>query len=73
MKVSDLRQIIKEEVKKALKESTMAELELAAQEAPTFEAFVKIVKQEFPKLANDLSRPEVFNFLQNIYDDSKRM
>jgi len=62
---------LKENKMKKLKESAMAELDIAAQEAPTFEAFVKTVKQEFPQLASDLNKPEVISFLQNMYDDAK--
>lgn len=62
---------LKENKMKKLKESAMAELDLAAQEASTFEAFLKTVKQEFPQLASDLNKPEVISFLQNMYDDAK--
>ena len=62
---------IKENKMRKLKESAMAELDIAAQEAATFEAFVQTVKQEFPQLAKDLNKSEVISFLQNLYDDSK--
>ena len=62
---------LKENKMKKLRESAMAELDIAAQEAPTFEAFLKTVKQEFPQLASDLNKSEVISFLQNMYDDAK--
>jgi len=60
-------------MKKKLKEGAMSELNLAAQESPTFEAFLQRVKEDFPQLAGDLGRPNVKEFLQNIYEDAQNM
>lgn len=58
---------------KKLKESAMSELDILAQESSDFNAFVKAVKQDFPQLANDLTNPEVIEFLKNIYEDADNL
>jgi hypothetical protein len=60
-------------MKKRLKEGAMSELNLAAQESPTFEAFLERVKQDFPAIAADVNSPNVKEFLKNIYEDAQNM
>jgi hypothetical protein len=72
MKASQFRALIKEEVKKVLKESVMSDIDLLAQEAISFNAFAVTF---FKKYASDWPREEKMQsvkWLKTVYMNARQ-
>ena len=70
MKASQFRALIKEEVKKALKESAMSDIDLMAQEASTFNQFAVEFFKEYPNIQKD-EKMGFIKWLKTIYKNAK--
>ena len=71
MKASQFRALIKEEVKKVLKESVMSDINLMAQDAISFNAFAV---EFFKEYSSDLSKEEKLasiKWLKTLYKNAK--
>jgi hypothetical protein len=64
---TSITSIIREEIR-AVKEGAMSDIDIIAQESPTFEEFVKRVQKEMPAIGE--ITPDVRMFLQTIYDEA---
>jgi ATP-dependent Clp protease adapter protein ClpS len=70
MKASQFRALIKEEVKKALKESAMSDIDLMAQDASTFNQFAVEFFKEYPNIQKD-EKMGFIKWLKTIYKNAK--
>jgi ATP-dependent Clp protease adapter protein ClpS len=70
MKASQFRALIKEEVKKALKESAMSDIDLMAQDAISFNAFAVEFFKEYPNIQKD-EKMGFIKWLKTIYKNAK--
>jgi methionine synthase II (cobalamin-independent) len=71
MKASQFRALIKEEVKKVLKESVMSDIDLMAQDAISFNAFAVTFFKEY---GSDLPKEEklaAIKWLKTVYKNAK--
>ena len=71
MKASEFKALIKEEVKKALKESAMSDIDLMAKDAITFNAFAVEFFKEYPNIKQDEKMGFVKRF-KTVYTDAKK-
>ena len=71
MKASEFKALIKEEVKKALKESAMSDIDLMAKDAITFNAFVVEFFKEYPHIKQD-EKMGFVKWLKTVYTDAKK-
>jgi len=71
MKASEFKALIKEEVKKALKESAMSEIDLMAKDAITFNAFAVEFFKEYPNIQKD-EKMGFIKWLKTVYTDAKK-
>jgi len=71
MKASEFRALIKEEVKKALKESSMSDIDLMAKDAITFNAFAVEFFKEYPNIQKD-EKMGFIKWLKTVYMDAKK-
>lgn len=75
MKRSDIKNLVREAVsakiaKKSLKEGTMSDIDIIAQESATFEEFIAKIAAEPAYKSLDVNDAEVKEFLQMMYDNS---
>ena len=70
MKASEFKALIKEEVKKALKESAMSDIDLMAQDASTFNQFAVEFFKEYPNIQKD-EKMGFIKWLKTIYKNAK--
>jgi ATP-dependent Clp protease adapter protein ClpS len=70
MKASQFRALIKEEVKKALKESAMSDIDLMAQDASTFNQFAVEFFKEYPNIQKD-EKMGFIKWLKTVYKNAK--
>ena len=74
MKKSELKQIIREELKTIQQESKVSSIHIMAREAKDFNDFVKTVLKEFPLLGpsdTKRSKSQFFYWLKQVYADAK--
>ena len=71
MKASEFKALIKEEVKKALKESAMSDIDLMAKDALTFNAFAVEFFKEYPNIKQD-EKMGFVKWLKTVYTDAKK-
>ena len=71
MKASEFKALIKEEVKKALKESAMSDIDLMAKDAITFNAFAVEFFKEYPNIQKD-EKMGFIKWLKTVYMDAKK-
>jgi ATP-dependent Clp protease adapter protein ClpS len=71
MKASEFKALIKEEVKKALKESAMSDIDLMAKDAITFNAFAVEFFKEYPNIKQD-EKMGFIKWLKTVYTDAKK-
>ena len=71
MKASEFKALIKEEVKKALKESAMSDIDLMAKDAITFNAFAVEFFKEYPNIKQD-EKMGFVKWLKTVYSDAKK-
>jgi predicted phage-related endonuclease len=69
MAANKITNIIREEVKAAVKEGAVSDIDIVAQESATFDIFLKRVQQEFPEIGQ--MTPDVKEFLRTMYDEAK--
>ena len=70
MKASEFKALIKEEVKKALKESAMSDIDLMAKDAITFNAFAVEFFKEYPNIKQD-EKMGFIKWLKTVYMEAK--
>ena len=70
MKASEFKALIKEEVKKALKESAMSDIDLMAQDAISFNAFAVEFFKEYPNIKQD-EKMGFIKWLKTVYMEAK--
>jgi len=71
MKASEFKALIKEEIKKAMKESAMSDIDLMAKDAITFNAFAVEFFKEYPNIKQD-EKMGFVKWLKTVYTDAKK-
>jgi len=71
MKASEFKALIKEEIKKAMKESAMSDIDLMAKDAITFNAFAVEFFKEYPNIKQD-EKMGFIKWLKTVYTDAKK-
>ena len=71
MKTSEFRALIKEEIQKVLKESSMSDIDLMAKDASTFNQFAVEFFKEYPNIQKD-EKMGFIKWLKTVYMDAKK-
>jgi hypothetical protein len=70
MKLQELRNLIREEVRKTIKESYMSELDIIRQESNSVEEFIQTAVKRFPKLKTTSGYTK---YLRDVYEIGMKM